>query len=338
MMDIDQELLDKFVTHLRVLRGLQDSSTGRYRSHAAEFLKWRSGNALDGRLDEITRQDIESYLEWSYYQGNGNQTRLNKIGSLQNFFRYLVYAGILAVDPTNDIPRPRADKTLMHTFTREEVLRLFAQIDITREKGLRDAVILIFAAFAGFRLREIINFNLDHITDDGKDFDLSVIKTKRGENRTLYLWKAPAYFVRQLLAARLADRDAKGCDPLIVPYFRNGLPRGNRRLTPPALNRLLKELTKRAGIRKPTIKMHTLRATHANTLQHIRGYGMPQICERMGWKDLSTAGRYLVHRERIHREYKSLHEYWIDFTKIWTTREGDADDEKPEKPVDTCPL
>ncbi len=40
----------------------------------------------------------------------------------------------------------------------------------------------------------------------------------------------------------------------------------------------------------------------------------------MGWKDLSTAGRYLVRRERIHRTYNSLHEYWIDFAKIWHKR------------------
>jgi integrase/recombinase XerD len=316
---------------LRVLRGLQVSSIGKYRAHVAEFFKWRSGNALDGRLDEITQQDVESYLAFCYYQGNGNQTRLSKLVSLQNFFRYLIYTGIIAADPTANIPRPRADKPLMHTFTREEVLRLFAQVDITREKGIRDVVILIFAAFAGFRLSEIINFNLDHITDDGKDLDLSVIKTKRGENRTVYLWKAPAYFVRQLLAARLADRDARGSDPLIVPYFRNGLPRGNRRLTPSALNRLLKDLTKSAGIRKPTIKLHSLRATHANTLQHIRGYSLPAIQERLGWKDLSTAGRYLVHRERIHHEYKSLHEYWIDFTKTWITKGGDGVEQSLER-------
>ena len=325
-MDIDQkELLDKFVTHLRVLRGLKASSAGRYRSHVAEFSAWRSGNALEGPLSETTRQDIESYLSWAFYRGNGNQARRTKIVSLQNFFRYLKYTGVIVADPTDGIPRPRADKTLMHTFTREEVLRLFAQIDISREKGLRDAVILIFAAFAGFRIGEIINFDLDHITDDSKDIDLSVFKTKRGENRTVYLWKAPSQLVRKLLAARLADRDARGGDPLFVSYHRNGLPRGNRRLTPPVLNRLLKKLAQRAGIRKPVIKMHSLRATHANSLQSIRGYSLPAIQERLGWKDLSTAGRYLVHRERIHHEYKSLHEYWIDFTKKWITKEGNAE-------------
>jgi len=319
MMEIDlEELLDNFEKHLRVLRGLQASSTGRYRAHVGEFFKWRAGNAQDGPLSSITLRDIESYMTWCFYRGNGNQARRTKLVALQSFFRYAVYAGILAADPTKDIPRPRADKTMMHTFTREEVLRLFAQIDITREKGLRDAVVLIFAAFAGFRISEIIHFNLDHITDDGKDLDLHVIKTKKGENRTVYLWKSPSRFVRRLLSARLADRDARGSDPLFVSYHRNGLPRGNRRITAPVLDRLLKELAQRAGIRKPAIKMHMLRATSANTLQSVRGYTLPAIMERMGWKDLSTAGRYLVHRERIHHEYKSLHEYWFDFTKIWT--------------------
>ena len=83
----------------------------------------------------------------------------------------------------------------------------------------------------------------------------------------------------------------------------------------------LKTLADRAGLRKAAVKTHMLRATHANDLQVIRGYGLPQILERMGWKHLSTAERYLVRRERIHRVYNNLHEYWIDFTKIWTKKE-----------------
>jgi hypothetical protein len=43
--------------------------------------------------------------------------------------------------------------------------------------------------------------------------------------------------------------------------------------------------------------------------------------ERLGWKNLSTADRYLVRRERIHKEYESLHEYWIGFKKCWTPKE-----------------
>ncbi len=335
MMNAGQnEYLDAFEKHLRVLKGLQPSSTARYRSHVAEFLEFRAGNAQEGPISEITQQDIELFLEYCYRKGNGNQARLTKLIGLKAFFRFLLYKNIISADPSSNVPRPKADKAPMMTFSRSEILRLFGAINITTEKALRDTCVLIFAAFAGLRISEIIKFNLNCVTDDGTDIDLNIIKTKKGENRVVYLWKLPGQFVRQLVMTRLAA-GAKGNDPLFVSYRRNGLPRGNRRLTGPALNRMLKKLAAAAGIRKPKLSMHMLRASHANHLQCIKGYSLPAVLERMGWKDLSTAGRYLVHRERIHREYKSLHEFWSDFTRSWTT-DADASGDKPgERSIST---
>jgi hypothetical protein len=66
-----------------------------------------------------------------------------------------------------------------------------------------------------------------------------------------------------------------------------------------------------------------LRATHANDLQQVKGYQtMASVMERMGWSDLSTAGRYLIRRERVHRLYDSLHAYWIDFCSLWRKEEN----------------
>lgn len=320
-MNSDQTHLDGFGRHLRILKGLQDSSVRAYNAMIREFLAWRAGNAGDGPFDAISRQDIERYLEWCWYQGNKDAARLTKLTALQSYFRYLVYAGILAADPTADIPRPRTSRNLMQTFTRDEIHRMFAVCSPDTEKGMRDIVILVFGAFAGLRVSEICKFNIDHIVDDGSNFDLNIIMTKKKASRTVYLWKAPAFYVRHLLLGRLS-LGARIGDPLLVSCNRAGRYRGNRRLTTKAVDQVVKILALRAGIRKPLIRTHMLRATHANDLQHIAGYTLPAIMERMGWKNLSTAERYLVRRERIHRTYQSLHAYWIDFAKLWTEKEG----------------
>lgn len=324
-MDSDHtQHLDKFEQHLRILKGLQASSTGRYRAHVAEFLAWRAGNDQNTAFADMQpfelQQEIEEYLKWCFRKGNANTTRLAKLTAVQNYFRYLVYARELAADPTTDIPKPQADSAAMITFSHPEVLRLFGAIDMTTEKGLRDLVFLILGVFAGFRVSEIVKFNIEDVIDDGEQIDLSIPKTKKKAHRTVWIWKAPGMYVRALLVARISQGARVG-DPLLVSYRKNGQPRGNRRLTSCSCDRLLKTLADRAGLRKAAVKTHMLRATHANDLQVIRGYGLPQILERMGWKHLSTAERYLVRRERIHRVYNNLHEYWIDFTKIWTKKE-----------------
>lgn len=329
---IDQLQLDKFEQHLRVLWGLQPSSTGRYRAHVAEFFTWRRENDIHTPFAAAESRElqleVEDYLTWCYRKGNSNTTRLAKLTAIQNYFRYLMHNRELAADPTADIPKPPADSSGMLTFTRPEVLRMFGTIDITLEKGLRDTVFLILGAFAGFRVSEITKFNIEDVIDDGEQIDLDIPKTKKKAHRTVWIWKAPGAFIRQLVLARLAQ-GAKTGDPLLVSYKKNGTPResasdhpgAGRRLTTCSCDRLLKKLAIRAGIRKAAVKTHMLRATHANDLQLIRGYGLPQILERMGWKHLSTAERYLVRRERIHRTYNNLHEYWIEFTKIWTKKE-----------------
>jgi len=312
---IDQsKTLEDFNKHLLVARGLAPSSAKAYCRHVTEFFSWRAGNAIDG---PVTRRDIESYLNWCFTRGNGNTTRTTKTVALQNYFRFLVYSDIQSDDPTAALPRTRTTKSFMLTFSTAEILRMFAQCDITTEKGTRDASFLILGAFAGFRVSEITGFRIEQLQDDGKEITLVIPRTKRGAGRSVYLWKAPGMIIRELLIQRIAAGARTG-DPILVGFYRGDKPRGNHRLSSKALDTLIKTLCRKAGIRKPAVRCHMLRATHANDLQHVRGYTLPSIMERLGWVNLETAARYLVHRERIHKEHKSLHEYWMDFGRVWT--------------------
>jgi integrase len=241
---------------------------------------------------------------------------------LRKFNRYLRYEKVPIDDFTQDIPRPKIPKPLMQAFLKEETLRMFAQCEITAEKGIRDICILICAAFAGLRISEIYSLTITDVLDDGKDIDLNILDTKHDRNRVVYLWKAPAMFIRQYLLIRIGQ-GAKGRAPLFISYKRGGKAKGNR-LTAVAIDNLIKELAEKAGVQRHTIKNHMFRAMHANDLQSVKGYTMPAIMERLGWADLQTAGQYLVRRERIHRMYNSLHEFWIDFPKIWTKGGNDA--------------
>jgi site-specific recombinase XerD len=321
MINID---LNVFERHLQVMKGLQPSSCARYRVHVEEFFNYRIQAAQDGPVSEIRWEDIESYLDWCWSQGNCAQTRRTKISALQNFFRFLISAGIITDDPTADIRRPSSDNDPVLSFSRDEVLRLFGTLDVAIEKDLRDAVFLISGAFAGLRVGEIIKLNVEDISesDEGKHVFFTVRKTQKGRNRVVQIWEAPSIIVRRLLAARLGQGARKG-DPLLVSYLKSGWPRErNRRITAKALDNLLKMLARTAGIRKPAINSHMLRISHLEALQAC-DYDIPQIVEQLGWKCLDSVARYLIRRQKPRREYESLAEYWQDFTKTWTTK-GDV--------------
>lgn len=308
-----------FERHLRVLEGLSPLTVKHYYQDIKKFflvVTDRTGRSTRD-VGSVTRQDIEEYLEHCFYRGNKNPTRLTKLIALRKFFRYLVYKKIIKEDPTIDIPRPKIRKGIVPKFTKKEILRLFAAIDITTEKGIRDVSILILGAFCGLRIGEIIRLNVNDIIDDGKTVDINIVDTKHGASRMIeYLWKASSLFIRQWLAIRL-DQGAGKDDPFLIS-FRKGDRSRLRRPTPCGIDRFLKKLAVAAGVVKPSIFMHMLRATHASDLRHIRGEDIFSIADHLGHRNIETTSRYVSARGRKSKEYPSLHLYWKEFAHVWS--------------------
>jgi integrase/recombinase XerD len=307
----DQKLISDFERHVRILQALSESSVKVYRKKIDEFLVWAEKERCEIPL---SRADIEQYMEVCFYAGNSNITRFSKLTAIRKFFRYLIYAGLMSEDPTEKIPRPRQRKKFIQFFTQTEVLKIFGAIDISREIGLRDAVIVILAAFAGLRVSEITGLTLQDIIDDGKSLDLQVTG-KFDKVRRLYLWKAPSEHLRRLISIRLSQHP-RASDPLIVSYRRGSVVRGSR-MGISMLDRICKKYAAAAGIHKPKISMHMFRATHANDLRHIAGYDTPAIAERLGHESIATTDNYIAARGRIHRQYPSLAVYWKEFNLLW---------------------
>lgn len=312
--------------HLRVIWGLSEATTEAYCSKVVEFQLWAETEGLVD-VKEILRQDIEKYLEWCFYRGNSNSTRVTKLIALQRFFRYLTYEEIIKKDITLEIPRPRIKRNFVQKFTKEDILNFFSAVDINTEKGLRDVIILILAAFAGLRLGEIVKLRLYDIVDHGKSVDICIPESigKQQSSRQVYLWKAPSLFVKQWIITRLSH-GAKAESPLIVSYHSGGKGGGGgkttgRRMLACNVDSFIKKLAKKAGVRKPAIKMHMFRATHASDLRQIQGYDIAAIAERLGHKNISTTDRYLPGRGRVQKIYPSLHIYWKEFVNIWNKEE-----------------
>ena len=311
-----------FSRHLLVLQALSGMTIQSYQAKISDFFAWYEKKSPDAgannnSLLEISRKDIEAYLEYCFYKGNGNQTRFTKLIALKKYFRYLVYEGVMKEDITALIPSPKLSRKFVQKFSKEDVLAFFRVVNVATEKGIRDAVILILAAFCGLRVSEITSLNLNDIIDDGKSLDINVIDSKHNSNRVVYLWKAPSLFVRQWFSVRLSQ-NAKAGGPFLVSYRKSDKVKGtSNRLTSVSVNKLVKKCADMANMRKPRVHAHMFRATHASDLRSIEGYDIPAIAERLGHKHISSTDRYFPSRGRIHRKYRSLAAYWQEFTNLW---------------------
>ncbi|MEJ2697936.1 MAG: tyrosine-type recombinase/integrase [Candidatus Sulfobium sp.] len=312
-----------FQDFLIVLEGLTRATAASYTRKVREFHAWLIGSGIPARPDGIGRQHVEAYLQYCFYQRNSNQTRYTKLTALKKFWRYLKYEGVVSEDITSQIPKPKLHINRVQKFTKTEILSFFRAIDITREKGLRDAVIFILGAFCGLRIGEICKLRLGDVIDNGENIDIAIPEDigKKHRERTVYIWKAPGTFIRAYTAVRLAQ-GAKIQNTLLVSYkFRRP---SSRPVAASDVDDLIKRYAAKADIKKPRITSHMLRATHACDLRNIRGYDSAAIAGRMGHASIATTDRYLPDRGRIPREYPSLAVYWKEFNHIWN--KGEAND------------
>jgi integrase/recombinase XerD len=309
-----------FERHLRILQALSEKSVRAYSRKVRDFCDWIASGERPTDPSLITREDIEAYLEDLFYRRNSNPTRLTKLIAIRKFFRYLAYERIITDDVTARIPLPKIRRKFVQRFTREEILRIFSVIPMTTDKGLRDAVVIILAAFCGLRVGEIIGLTLHDIIEEGKSLDIQVTG-KFDKPRRLYLWKVPSEILRSWLSLRI-NQGARAGDPLIISYRRgrNGSCAKGNPMTTTALDDMVKQYAAAAAIRKPRISMHMFRASHASDLRHIQGYDTPAIAERLGHASIATTDRYIPTRGRIHHTYPSLSVYWKEFARIWENR------------------
>ncbi len=315
-----KELLAKWDRHLLTLWGVSKRTTAAYRPKIRELFAWLESQKRSTDVKEISRKDIEDFLAYLFFKRvNTNPTRASKLVAIRRFWQFLKYEKLVPVDVTVDIPRPRVPRKFVQDFTRDEILSFFAQVDIWSEKGLRDASILILMAFGGLRVGELCKLRLQDIRDDGERIEILLPEdiVKQHSSRVVELWKAPSVFVRELFHTRLNTHGAGGSSPLIVSYRNGGHVVGNP-LSGKDVDRLVKKMGQKAGIRKARIHSHMFRASFGAGLRNIAGYDIVAISTAMGHANISTTDKYLPRRGRVGKQYRSLRDYWIDFERIWT--------------------
>lgn len=319
--------LDGLRKRLRVMDGLKKDTVRAYCVKVRDFLRWlneRPNTAVVEKAKEVTRQDIENYLEHCFHEGNKNLTRYLKLLALRKYFGYLKYEQLIEVDITEEIPNPKILKTPQQLFTKEEILKLFACLDPRTEKGLRDCVVLILGAFCGLRIGEISRLDIGDMTNDERLLRINVgnknFSPKKESYRTVNLWKAPSEYVQKWLVIRL-NQGAEINNPLLVSVRRGGHPT-NERLTPGGLDKLIKKTAQAANIKKFSVTMHMLRTSFASNLRHIRGHDVFLIASLMGHRFISSTDAYIPDRSRISREYPSLAAYWREFNHLWEDKQS----------------
>lgn len=224
--------------------------------------------------DQITEQQVRSFLSELSRRGRSASTMNQAICALRFFFRE-----VLRCKWELELGYQRAPQRVPVTLTRDEVVRLLGAV-----RGLRERAAMEIAYASGLRLDEVMHLKLTDI-DSGRMI-LRVDQGKGKKDRNVML---SAMLLKTLRA-----------------YWKDSKPRvwlfpgrdGKAPLHPTVIQRAFKEAKNKARITKP-VSFHSLRhsfATHllesgvnVRTIQTLLGHGSLASTQRY----MHVAGDYL---------------------------------------------
>ncbi len=281
--------LQAFLDSLAVERGLSANTIEAYERDLAQHLRFLSEKGLAdfGTLEE---SQLIVYVGRLRRSGAAPATVVRKVSALRGFYRYLVREGVIAADPTSNLPSGQLLRQLPSVLSVEEVERLLAQPDTSTARGLRDKAMLELLYATGLRVSELVGLKRGDI-----NLDLGVVRCMgKGSKERIVPVGGPAIeATRSYLASR---RDAAPC------LF---LGNKGRPITRVAVWRIVQRRARGAGVRT-AISPHTLRHSFATHMLE-GGANLRAIQELLGHANIVTTQIYThvsVDRLReIHRTY-----------------------------------
>ena len=283
---------DRFIRFLATERGLSDAYQASVRQTLDALAKWMQVPLRDLGTDELAAFLLARKTEAL----NAASLRITTV-HLKIFFRWLVAAGALEMDPAEPLLAPRPDSTLPETLHAEELVKLLESIDPAQPLGRRDLAILELFYSSGLRLSELCKARLETL-----DFDEGFLRVtgKGGKTRIVRVGRKALAAIADYLANERPALVTKKTSSHVFLSVRGGA------LSPDRVRQIVKERAKFAGIDQ-NVYPHLLRHSFATHLLE-GGADLRVIQELLGHADISTTQIYThVDRQRLKAVHKQFH-------------------------------
>jgi integrase/recombinase XerD len=263
------------------LAGFGESTRQAYSLDLRQWVQWCHSHDL--AVFQARRAHIELYARWLEENGRARATVARRLSTITGFYRYCVEEQLIARSPAVHIRRPKLSyESNAVGLDRNELGMFLVQAGLS---GGRDHALACLLALNGLRISEALNSDIE---------DLGL---ERG-HRTLTITRKGG----KVVTIPLAPRTARAIDLYIGersggPIFQNW--DGSRRLDRHAATRIVKRLSKHAGIDK-RISPHSLRHSFI-TAALDAGVALRDVQEAASHADPRTTMRYDRARQSLDR-------------------------------------
>lgn len=250
-------------------------------------------------LDQITREDIEEYLEYmTYYVKDGiehtndERGKSRKLASLRSFYSYFFKNELIQTNPAALVPMPKLHAKQIVRLDPDEVAILLdqveqgtnltkAQLKYHEKTKIRDVALLTLLLGTGIRVSECVGLDIDDV-----DFKNNGIKIHRKGG-----YETVVYFGEEVENALLDYLEKRShIIPLAGHEQALFLSMQNRRITVRAVENLVKKYASLVTTLKK-ITPHKLRSTYGTSLYRETG-DIYLVADVLGHKDVNTTRKH----------------------------------------------
>ena len=290
-----QQLLRRYNQYLRLERAFSDNTLEAYLKDLEKLFNYYEAEGIDFRA--VTTEQLQHFSASLMDVGITPRSISRILSGVRSFYKFLCLEREIENDPCELLESPARGEHLPDVLSVEEIDRLIATIDMSKDEGQRDRAILETLYSCGLRVSELCGLQISDLYLDegfirvhGKGKKERLVPISPRAVQELELW----FVDRERINVKAGHEDA------VFVSFRRGT--SLSRIT---VFHIIKVLCEQAGIRT-TVSPHTFRHSFATHLLE-GGANLRAIQEMLGHEDIGTTEIYM-HIDRHHlREQILLH-------------------------------
>lgn len=287
-----------FKAYLQLERSLSDNSVIAYQSDLEKLTQFLLSNELKLSPSELDLKILQGFIKWIAELGMSQTSQARIISALRTFYKYCLLEDISATDPTALLEAPKLKRTLPDVLSFDEIEAVLREIDLSKPEGTRNKAILETMYSCGLRVTEAVNLKLSQLF-----LDVGFVRVigKGNKERLIPIGSsAIKYILLYVNGVRVHHTVQKGEEDILF------LNRRGKRLTRVMIFLIIKDLVKKAGIKK-TVSPHTFRHSFATHLVE-GGADLRAVQEMLGHESITTTEIYThLDREFLRKTLEKFH-------------------------------
>jgi integrase/recombinase XerD len=165
-------LVDRYLRHLSLERGLAKNTLAAYNRDLGEYLVFLGQQGIES-IDEITELTIEAFVEQSALTKKASSVA-RLLAGVRGWHKYLLIEGVIGSDNAHKVQPLKAAKRLPKAITVDQVVELLAAagpepFDESNSQldpiALRDRALLELLYATGARVSEVTDLDIDDLID-----------------------------------------------------------------------------------------------------------------------------------------------------------------------------